>query len=148
NYARLSRGDFADIARIHANTRFIFIMRDPVDRLWSGIRHEFKVYGRDDQKAMLAEFAKALEEPDSRHFQRSDYRRTMQELEAAVPIERILYLFYESLFSAQNGQRVADFLGIPSIEWQGAHKVHVGVPAGIGLPEDLLRRACGAFAPV
>ncbi len=37
-YAMLSRAEYARMAALSPKARFIFIMRDPIDRLWSAIR--------------------------------------------------------------------------------------------------------------
>lgn len=36
-YALCTRASFAEMKAIHDDVRFVFLMRDPVERLWSGI---------------------------------------------------------------------------------------------------------------
>ena len=38
SYATLSRNEFARMSQLSQNSRFLYLMRDPIDRLWSEIR--------------------------------------------------------------------------------------------------------------
>lgn len=113
-YALLGSGTFARIAALHPRTRFIFIMRDPIDRLWAGVRHRTRFAPRGAAMAQAqAAFAAAATAPDSRHLRLSDYRTTIEALEAAVPAGAILYLFAEHLWAGHGWDRVNAFAGLP-----------------------------------
>ncbi|HEU0221992.1 MAG TPA: sulfotransferase, partial [Paracoccaceae bacterium] len=116
--ALLSRETFAELAALAPRTRFVFILRDPVDRLWSAIR----MMADDGENSDEAFHARALDRSRqfqnrrlTRHAHRSNYVRTIEELEAAVPPENILYLFYETLFRPESLEALARFLGIRPI---------------------------------
>jgi hypothetical protein len=113
-YALLGSDTFSEMAAL-ADARFVFVMRDPVARLWSGIKHGLrsKIEGEGmSPDAVVARFAAAVDAADGPNLARSDYARTIASLEAAVPPSRVLYLFHETLFSQSAFDRVTDFLGV------------------------------------
>lgn len=87
--------------------KLLFLMRDPVERLWSQLRHLQQM----NPAARLAErWAEAIESP--RICARSDYRGIVSDLDATFPADDILYLFYEELFTEPALRRLCDFAGI------------------------------------
>ena len=129
-YTLLGRRSFADMAALHPNARFVFIMRDPVDRLWSGVRHRTRAWADDPRggaAAALRAFEDALADPMNADLRRSDYARTITELDAAVPADRVLYLFYETLFAPEPIDRLCTFLGIDPFPASFGERTHEGV---------------------
>ncbi|GIX14862.1 MAG: hypothetical protein KatS3mg118_2821 [Paracoccaceae bacterium] len=115
SYAVLDRDGFAEMAALAPDVRFIFIMRDPVDRMWSAIRTQADAPGLSEAEFRARAIGivdRFLREGRTRRSPRSDYVRTITELEAAVPRERILYLFYEDLFRVDSIEELCRFLGI------------------------------------
>lgn len=150
SYMLLGRRSFADMAAVHPNARFIFIMRDPVDRLWSGVRHRTRAWARDPRggpEVALRAFDDALADPMNADLRRSDYARTITELEAAVPADRILYLFYESLFAPEQIARVSEFLGIAPFPADFAERTHEGVKYDARPDPEQMQAARAALAP-
>ncbi len=84
--------------------KLLYIMRDPVDRLWSQLRHM-------QQVNPVAEVAKrwpeAIRSPPI--IARADYRGTVDNLDATFPAEDLLYLFYEQLFAETTLRRLCRF---------------------------------------
>ena len=153
-YALLSRATFAEMAALHPDTRFFFIMRDPVERLASGIKQSLSgaIGAAKDparQAAILSRaFAEAIRNPRDPARHRSDYDWTITELEAAVPRERILYLFYETLFAPEAAGRLGDFLGLDGFQPDISRRVNPSVTDALGVPPDLEAEARAALAPV
>jgi len=120
-YALLNSATYAEMAAQAAGARFVFLMRDPVDRFWSSVR--MMIARKKDALARFdgpeALFHSRLgQQPLVR---RSDYRATINALEAAVPVERIHYMFYEDMFGPNGRETVrglTDFLGIGFVEPQ------------------------------
>lgn len=117
-YAVCDRTAFREMLEISQDTRFVFILRDPVQRLWAQARMAAKERRGADAEPMEFELAARR---SLRHYlgayepatlPRSNYARTITELEAAVPSDRILYLFYETLFSEDSLRRFCDFAGL------------------------------------
>ncbi len=119
-YALLPSAAFAEMDGLFPGARFIFIMRDPVDRLWSHVRFRLAKAQRRRQRPLdpNRDFRKALERPNS--IIRSSYQCTIEELESVVNRDRILYLFYEELTSPDSGPaqigRIESALGLNHIE--------------------------------
>lgn len=116
SYSLLSRDSYADMASRHPNTRFIFLMRDPVLRFWSSIRMWYTTSPEDrETKSIQDLFYERLRSPTDHVVLFSRYGRVINELEAVVPRDRIHYDFYEHIFGP-DGQsrldRLTDFLGV------------------------------------
>lgn len=80
------------------DVRSVFILRDPVARLWSGVQQQYKT--DHDLERRFEAICTAHADPN---FLRLDYPKTMAELEAAVPSERIHYAFFEALVDWEHG---------------------------------------------
>lgn len=118
SYAMLDRATFAEMAGLAETTRFVFVMRDPVDRAWSALRQQAEAERPEPDafRERCVELVDRVVARDSGRIPpRSDYVRTITELEAAVPRDRVLYLFYEDLFRAESVEALCRFLGIPPL---------------------------------
>jgi len=120
SYAVLPSEAFAEMNSLFPGAKFILIMRDPVDRLWSQIR-----YGESKAKRRREQYADPNDAFDDarrrrQRLARSNYHCTIEALERVIPPEQILYLFYETMTSMDTGReelrRVEHFLGLESIE--------------------------------
>lgn len=115
SYAMLDRETFAEMAGLAPDVRFVFVLRDPVDRAWSAIRQQVELEGHDDAgfRSRCLEIVDAqLRAPRGLVPPRSDYARTIRELEAAVAADRIHYMFYEDMFRPDPVAALARFLGL------------------------------------
>ena len=92
-YALLDATGFAAIEATHPKVKYIFLMRDPIDRFWSAIRMGVRKMENFDPSAR---FMGLLDHAE--HYGRSDYGRTIAELEKVVAPEQVKYVFYEQLF--------------------------------------------------
>lgn len=121
SYALLPAAAFAEIDGAFPGARFIFILRDPVDRLWSHVRY-IGTRGRRKRSRGASElndlFRRALA---ARNFiARSCYSETIKTLEGTIPQDRILYLFYETMVSPDTGpaeiRRIETFLNLQPLD--------------------------------
>jgi hypothetical protein len=152
-YGILPAAAFSEMDGLFADARFIFIMRDPVDRLWSHVRFRLGKGERrgHNQRDPNHIFRKMLQSRGA--IARSSYRHTIQELESVVPADRILYLFYESLTSPQRGpveaHRIETALGLDPLridEKFWANPVNSSPPAALNAENE--RLALEVFSPV
>jgi len=92
-------------------TRFIYMLRDPIDRLWSHIRMNM---GREGEKSWtLAERFEAWMAGKSPEITaRSDYKATLGRLRSAVPRQNLYVGFFEELFTQKGVDAICDFLGL------------------------------------
>lgn len=111
-------------------TRFLYILRDPVARLWSHVR---MIARRRDPEGRLASdragrVLKRTIRGDEVHIaERSDYRGAIERLAAAVPEDRRLFVFFEDLVRGNAARQVCGFLGIAPVPALN-EVVHAGQP--------------------
>ena len=106
-YSMLDHTDFAAMAALEPNVRFVFLMRNPAERYWSQLRFARRVKPLLDP---YREFSSRLHKPV--FDLRSNYRRTLEELFAAVDPARVHLIFFERLFSQSEVDRLCDFVGV------------------------------------
>jgi hypothetical protein len=114
-YALLSAETFAKMAELSPNVRFIFLMRDPVSRFVSGVRHSLRKTLGKKAKVTALDLSKAIarfSRPNARPIALSRYDVTMEALERSVPADRILYVFFEEMFDQDQIRRICEFLGV------------------------------------
>lgn len=95
------------LGRYIGKIKIIFIMRDPVDRFWSQLRHDVRkgrIISANDHVSA------GLKQPF--HLELSRYDVTITNLEKAFNPESIKYLFFESLFCDGTLSEICDFLGV------------------------------------
>jgi len=132
SYALLGRDRIAEMASVAPRTRFVYSMRDPVDRLWSMLRMRARNqtrFGGNFMKTALHALDHILDGGKSMFPPDSDYRSTVSRLDAAVPEKHRLYLFSETIFQSGNISELTDLLGIQPIAADAATRVHSGRPA-------------------
>lgn len=86
--------------------RLLYVMRDPVDRLWSQLRHMTQTSKATDY---VTDWAKALQSLNI--CARADYRGTVTDLDETFPDGDVLYLFYEDLFESAALKRLCAHAG-------------------------------------
>lgn len=130
-YSMMPVARLKQMAGVVANTRFVYLLRDPLDRLWSNIRMNAWRKSKDPE----AMRALALEETDrilggkpSPALERSDYARGLSALETAVPEARRKVMFYENLFSDDSIRELCAFLGLSNHKAALDKRIHQGVP--------------------
>jgi hypothetical protein len=124
-----------------------YLLRDPVERVWSAARMDMRRRGADAPEAPETRIGHMYMHP--MYADRTRYDLTMDALEAAFPRESVWYGFYERLFSVETLAPLCEFLGIPFHEPDFGRQVNVSPkPEGAGLPEDTVRTIARHFAPV
>lgn len=132
SYAACDRTVFTEMDALADEAKFVFIMRDPVERLWSQARMAGKnvVSRRKDvafDKVTRHSLRHYLGKKKPGELPRSNYARTIAELEAAIPADRILYLFYETLFTDESIKKFCEFVDIPVLPADFSAGSNVGV---------------------
>ena len=150
-YAILPARDVADMATV-GDARFVFILRDPVARMWSQIRMAAGVQlgpGATAEALAAAAEARARELIGTGRLpriERADYARTLAVLDRAVPPGRVHVIFYEEMVrdpAVLAG--LCAFLGIAPVVPDLGARVNAG--ASLPLPPALEDAFRDAFAP-
>ena len=120
SYSMLSGPHFSAIKALleeRFKVRIVFLMRDPIERCHSALRmkyNELKARGKTPEITPEDRFRVAISL--DRNRLRTQYERTIVELEQAFDKEDIYYGFYESLFQEAEIRRLCDFLNIDFAE--------------------------------
>ena len=135
-YALLPETRLADLARFAPDTRAIYLIRDPLARLWSHVR----MVAERARPTDLAEAAWGLlrrvtggdTSPEASAItQRGDYAAILPKLARAFDPSRLLVMFYEDMLTAPGFARICAFLGIADRPADFSRKVHAGKPLGL-----------------
>jgi hypothetical protein len=96
-------------------SHFIYLMRDPVARLWSNIRmdavREVKKSGGDLAQVCKTVFDRVMNGKSPALLERTDYAGTLAKIAKLDPT-RVLVIFFEELFTNETVTRICDFLEI------------------------------------
>ncbi len=145
NYATLPESTLNRMLNLSETTKFVYLMRDPIDRLWSHVRMQALRNATADEnyeaKAthILWRVVKRKREPHI--MERGDYPATVSKLRRVVPKERLLVGFTEELFTPDGLKKLSAFLGIDYVP-ANEQRAHVGEHAPM---EEILRPRVAAF---
>ncbi|MCK8484821.1 sulfotransferase [Aliiroseovarius sp. S2029] len=126
-YGLLKEKSLKTMAALTDKVRFVYLMRDPVDRIWSNIRMMAGV----DGAALDAKVDGVLNGTAENILDRSNYRRTLNRLTRAIPREALHIEFYERLFTPAAIERLCAFLGITPQPAAFDRVVHQSVAADL-----------------
>jgi len=146
-YALLSERRLSAMATVADDVRFLYVLRDPVERLWSHVR--MIATRRDDNgKLTRQRSARILDRvfagKESQIADRSDYAGTLARLQAAVPAKQVLVDAIEDLVSGDGVKRLCHFLGIAPMTGD-LRPVHSGQP--LEMTRDQRQAAAKWLAP-
>lgn len=143
-YALLPETRLAEMARISDDVRFLYVMRDPVERLWSHIR---MIAARRDPKGEVRAkrcariFDRVIAGDEPQIARRSDYATAIARLISAVPSGKVLFDVFENMIDGNGLARLCQFLGIANVTPN-----RVPVHAGQALEMSAVQRhAAAAF---
>lgn len=130
SYALLSEDTLREMAALSPQSRFLFLVRDPLARLWSAVRMQAE---RQLGEGEILE-AKAnnilwriLHRGQETHIvDRGDYAGTLGRLQAALPADRWRVLVMEELMTQEGYDALCAWLGLPSEPAPLEAKVHEG----------------------
>ncbi|RID93879.1 hypothetical protein D2N39_03010 [Gemmobacter lutimaris] len=147
-YALLPEGSFRGMAEVGQDSRLLYLLRDPVARLWSHARMIARRRVADMADFAGAARAEALAMIDrigAGATDREDYAGTITRLNAAVDPRRLYVEFSERLLTSPGLSRLCRWLGIAETEADFSRRVLEGAP--LALPGDLRARALVALRP-
>jgi len=99
-------------------TKFVFLIRDPVSRCWSAYNHKVSRCRKPEQKRILMEkgFAAFFKERDT--LMNTRYDLTIQKLDEATRQKDVFVGIYEELFFGNGLTHLSEFIGLnPKPEW-------------------------------
>lgn len=114
-YALLPQERFQQLASLAPDVRFLFLVRDPVERLWSHVRMmaaRRSIDGKISADRCAHVLNRTFAGAETQITARCDYASTLKRLAKAVPPTRLLVEVFEDMIHGSGFGRVCDFLGI------------------------------------
>ena len=131
NYATLPDAQLERMVTASPLTKVVYLIRDPLDRLWSHIRMQahrqrqsHEIY---EKKANNILFRMLNRGQETHILARGDYAGVIEKLRRVVPADRLMVAFAETLLTPEGLARVCAFLGIAPVDVP-AQAVHDGRP--------------------
>ena len=150
SYALLPAARLTDIreafARRGVRTAPVFLMRDPVERVWSMVRMN-QQRRPDDFPGPTEGWVRRLHSRDD-HALRTRYDLTLAALDAAYPRGDVWLGFYERLFDLDVLADLCGHLGIAVHEPDLDHVVNASPKSAPALPPDLVTEVARHFRDV
>lgn len=123
----------------------VYLMRDPVERIWSAVRMDRQRAG--DREPGVAEAYVPVAATRPMYADRTRYDRTIARLDDVFGPDRVFYGFYERLFDAATLGPLCDVLGIDYVDPDLERRVNVS-PKSQTLPEQTVREVADRFRGV
>jgi hypothetical protein len=141
HYALLPADSFRRMAGLADNTRFLFLMRDPVHRLWSHCRMRARLLSQRRSQPVTPErvaraYLKATEDDRPTQPRFTDYAGTLERLRRGADAAAVHVEFYEDLTRQDAVDRITAFLGLEPWAANPKTRVNRGVSAKM---DDALR---------
>jgi hypothetical protein len=125
----------------------VFLMRDPVERIWSQMRMHARLFpGHEAAQTESAEFV-AAHYASPPYARRTAYDETIRALDSVFGPDEIYYGFYEQLFTDTEVRRLCELAGIDFVVPGFDKRVHSS-PKTADLPEDTVRKVAEQFRAV
>ena len=132
NYSTLPDAMLDRMVHAVPNAKVVYLMRDPLDRLWSHIRMQARrqrqsheVYEKKANNILYRMLNKGQE---THILDRGDYAGVIRKLRRVVPADRLFVAFAETLMTAEGAARLCAFLGIAPVKDLPGEAVHEGPP--------------------
>lgn len=117
-YALLPEDRLTAMSRMAPDVRFLYLLRDPIERLWSHVRMiavRRDPEGRIQGHRCAAILKRTIAGDETEIAKRSDYAGTLARLARAVPAANLLVEAFEDMVEGAGLLRLCRFLGIAPI---------------------------------
>ncbi len=116
-YARLDGDQVARVYAMMPKTKIIYLIRNPIERAWSGLAMHF----RKDGVGSIEEVAETEIEARLRHpksWRHGEYAKNLAAWESCYPAEQISVGFFDELLENPRGQlkEILGFLGVDNAD--------------------------------
>ncbi len=130
NYATLPDQILARMIALSPQTRVLFLIRDPLDRLWSHIRMQARRQRQDhevyEKKANNILYRMLNRGQETHILERGDYPAIIRRLRRVIPEDRLMVAYTENLMGQNGISHLAEFLGISPVTSDVKTPVHQG----------------------
>lgn len=125
------------VYEFNPHAKLIYILRNPVERIYSGYWHDFRV-GRNRSKS----FSELIRDPNYIHMDISDYYNQIQLWLQYYPLENFLFLKFEDFKRDYDNtiKKCFDFLGLDY------YKAHLGSPKNQSYYPSFMAKQLNSFS--
>ena len=144
SYSMLDAGSYQRMAASFPSSKFIYMMRDPVERMWSHLKMHMNTMRRKGDPEMDVDklLDLVLQGEQAHILKRSAYGKTLDAL-STLPQNQVHYMFYESMFNDQAMTRLCRFLDVGFKSADYGTRVRDGNKQGMSPDQrDTLRWLC------
>lgn len=124
----------------------VYLMRDPVERVWSAVRMDARRRGIEHPGAAENRLRKITD--DDQYARRTRYDVAIAKIDEAFGRDRAFFGFYERLFDRSTLQDLCGFLGIDFHEPDFGREVNVSPKNDGELADETVRALVARFTPV
>jgi hypothetical protein len=147
SYALLPEARLSAMSKLTPDVRFLMLLRDPVERLWSHVR--MMAARRDDSGAVTPErcariLNRTFDGKEEQISRRSNYAAALEKLVGAVPGCKLLIEVFEEMVAGDGLARICAFLGIRTVT-PDLVPVHAG--QNLAMSDEQRRAAAHWLAP-
>ena len=125
----------------NVSRKILFIMRDPVDRLWSHMRYRQQ---NNPDLDILTAWPDMIQDPQFLAW--ADYQQTVEALDAVFAHENTLFLFYENMFGKDRLADLCAFADVAYVEPDTGRPVN-RTELQIDIPETVADDLRSTLAP-
>ena len=133
-YALLSEDRLRAMAALAPDVRFLYLVRDPVERLWSHVRMIAAGRAAKDgnhEGRALHVLARVFRGKETEIAARGDYAGAIGRLTRAVDPRRLMVAVTEEMLTAPGLARIMAFLGLAMPEADFSRRIHEGAVAAL-----------------
>ena len=149
SYSILDANAFADIKNglesVGFKVKVIFLMRDPVERIWSAKRMKRRhavSSGKMVSSSIETSLLRTLHNQGSRL--KTDYQRVITNLESIFSPDDIFYGFYEELFTQTSYERFRQFISLDLTDPDFKQSINAS-PKESDLSEEMTVKMCQIY---
>lgn len=130
-YALLSDERIAQMATMAPDVRFVFLMRDPIDRLWSHVRMQATRQRQEGEEVHIKArriMNRTMKKNMETHIpERGDYAKIVEKLRRNIPEDKLFVGFTEDVLHGDGLTKLCDFLSIAYKPVEKDPHAHKGV---------------------
>lgn len=126
SYSMLNSKAFTEIKmrleKAGFSVKVLFIMRDPVARVWSAYQMVQRAQTKDGSANTIKDFDTYMRHPTT--MARTRYDHTVRELRASFNSDELFIGFYETLFEQETQKKLAEFLQIDAGNFDSQQRIN------------------------
>jgi hypothetical protein len=147
--ALLGEAAWVSLLERFRNLRLIYVLRDPLDRLWSHLKFHYQLSNREIQIAQSSDYLEENGIPEQSLIEHSLYARNLKRILRVVPRDQILIVLYDQVESDPLGvlREVESFLDLSPHRYATAKlQRRINASASLARPDWVRERFSPLFS--